>query len=64
MYSTTALARWYLALEVAAMQTRRNCLLEEETKRVHLLEQVRASRSRLWERFLLRTGDVLISTGL
>jgi hypothetical protein len=28
------------------------------------LEQAKAGRSRLWERFLLRAGDVLISSGL
>lgn len=65
MYPTTDLARWRLALELATMQMRCDCLLEEKgTERERLLEQVKAGRPRLWERCLLRTSDVLISTGL
>ena len=63
--STNDGARWRIALEFAQMQVRCDCLMEEkETERDRLLEQAKAGRSSLWRRFLLRAGDVLISSGL
>jgi hypothetical protein len=62
---TNDLVRRHIALELAQMQVRRDCLMEKkETGRDCLLKRAKAGRPSLWKRFLLRTGDVLISSGL
>ena len=62
-YLRTDLAKLHLALEFARMQARCNGL-PKETERDRLLKKARAGRPSLWRRFLLRAGDVLISSGL
>jgi len=52
-----------LAVESVKAQARHDVQLEE-TEKEHLLRMAQAGRPKLQERFLLGTGDVLVSWGL